>query len=154
MKKNLKKQRSQKYKLSKACQFFVSFIYFFCCCEIWALAPSSFGTPLRPHYSIFSPQIMQENLTLSSVKKTKVSMRKIRCLISRFFCIFLWIYLYSYCTIKTTILQIGQFFRCLMSSLAYTTPPSRTKTPFIYVVCVCSDISFSQGLFGSRGKSI
>ena len=30
-------------------------------CEIWVLTPSFFGTPLRSHYPIFSPQIMQEN---------------------------------------------------------------------------------------------
>ena len=38
-------------------------------CEIWVLTPSFFGTPLRSHYPIFSPQIKQENwLTHCSMK--------------------------------------------------------------------------------------
>ena len=43
------------------------------------------------------------------------------------------------------------FVRCLMSSLACTTPPPRPKMPFTYVVYVYSDISFSNGHLGSRG---
>ena len=38
-------------------------------CEIWVLTPSFFGTPLRSHYPIFSPQIKQENL------RTRCSMK-------------------------------------------------------------------------------
>ena len=30
-------------------------------CEIWVLTPSFFGTSVRSHYPIFSPQIKQEN---------------------------------------------------------------------------------------------
>ena len=38
-------------------------------CEIWVLTPSFFGTSLRSHYPIFSPQIKQENwLTYCSMK--------------------------------------------------------------------------------------
>ena len=38
-------------------------------CEIWVLTPSFFGTPLRSHYQIFSPQIKQDNwLTHCSMK--------------------------------------------------------------------------------------
>ena len=45
--------------------------------------------------------------------------------------------------------------RCLMSSLACTTPfPPRPKTPFTYVVYVNSDMSLSKGHLGSRGESI
>ena len=37
--------------------------------EIWVLTSSFFGTPLRSHCLIFSPQIMQENwLTYCSMK--------------------------------------------------------------------------------------
>ena len=44
------------------------------------------------------------------------------------------------------------FVRCLMSSLASTTPsPPRPKTPFTYVVYVYSDMSLSKGHLGSRG---
>ena len=44
------------------------------------------------------------------------------------------------------------FVRCLMSSLASTTPsPPRPKTPFTYVVYVNRDISLSKGHLGSRG---
>ena len=47
------------------------------------------------------------------------------------------------------------FVRCLMPSLAFTTPfPPRPKTPFIYVVYVYSDMSLSKGHLGSRGESI
>ena len=43
------------------------------------------------------------------------------------------------------------FVRCLMSSLASTTPfPPRPKTPFTYVVYVYSDMSLSKGHLGSR----
>ena len=46
------------------------------------------------------------------------------------------------------------FVRCLMSSLASTTPfPPRPKTPFTYVVYVYSDMSLSKGHLGSRGKA-
>ena len=45
--------------------------------------------------------------------------------------------------------------RCLMSSLASTTPfPPRPKTLFTYVVYVYSDMSLSKGHLGSRGESI
>ena len=38
-------------------------------CEIWVLTSSFFGTSLRSHYPIFSPQIKQENwLTYCSMK--------------------------------------------------------------------------------------
>ena len=38
-------------------------------CEIWVLTPSFFGTSLRSHYPIFSPQIKQENwLTYCSMR--------------------------------------------------------------------------------------
>ena len=41
-------------------------------CEIWVLNPSFFGTPLRSHYQIFSPQIKQENwFTYCSMKIQK-----------------------------------------------------------------------------------
>ena len=44
------------------------------------------------------------------------------------------------------------FVRCLMSSLASTTPfHPRPKTPFTYVVYVYSDMSLSKGHLGSRG---
>ena len=44
------------------------------------------------------------------------------------------------------------FVRCLMSSLASTTPPPpRPKTPFAYVVFVYSHLSLSKGDLGSRG---
>ena len=44
------------------------------------------------------------------------------------------------------------FVRCLMSSLASTTPfPPRPKTPFTYFVYVYSDMSLSKGHLGSRG---
>ena len=44
------------------------------------------------------------------------------------------------------------FVRCLMSSLASTTPfPPRPKMPFTYVVYVYSDKSLSKGHLGSRG---
>ena len=44
------------------------------------------------------------------------------------------------------------FVRCLMSSLASTTPfPPRPKTSFTYVVYVYSDMSLSKGHLGSRG---
>ena len=44
------------------------------------------------------------------------------------------------------------FVRCLMSSLASTTPfHLRPKTPFTYVVYVYSDMSLSKGHLGSRG---
>ena len=45
------------------------------------------------------------------------------------------------------------FVRCLMSSLASTTPfpPPRPKTPFTYVVYVYSDKSLSKGHLGSGG---
>ena len=43
------------------------------------------------------------------------------------------------------------FVRCLMSSLASTTPsPLRPKTPFTYVVYVYRDMSLSKGHLGSR----
>ena len=46
------------------------------------------------------------------------------------------------------------FVRCLMSSLASTTPsPPRPKTPFTYVVYVYSDMSLSKGYLGSRGEA-
>ena len=47
------------------------------------------------------------------------------------------------------------FDRCLMSSLASTTPspPPRPKTPFTYVVSVYSDMSLSNGHLGSRGEA-
>ena len=42
--------------------------------------------------------------------------------------------------------------RCLMASLASTTPfPPRPKTPFTYVVHVYRDMSLSKGNLGSRG---
>ena len=42
------------------------------------LTPSFFGTPLRSHYSIFSPQIMQENwLTYCSMKRQNYSRDKL-----------------------------------------------------------------------------
>ena len=44
------------------------------------------------------------------------------------------------------------FVRCLMSSLASTTPfPPRTKMPFTDVVYVYRDMSLSKGHLGSRG---
>ena len=43
-----------KHALSKAFKKMIIF------CEIWVLTPSFLGTPLRSHYQIFSPQIMQE----------------------------------------------------------------------------------------------
>ena len=44
------------------------------------------------------------------------------------------------------------FVRCLMSSLASTTPfPPRPKTPFTYVVYFYSEMSLSKGRLGSRG---
>ena len=47
------------------------------------------------------------------------------------------------------------FVTCLMSSFASTTrflpPPPRPKTPFTYVVYVCSDMSLSKGHLGSKG---
>ena len=44
------------------------------------------------------------------------------------------------------------FVRCLMSSLASTTPlPPRPKTPFTYVLYVYSDMSLFKGHLGSRG---
>ena len=49
------------HELSKAYQYLL----------IWALVPSFFGTPLRSHYSIFSPQIMQESGVLLCIK-TKI----------------------------------------------------------------------------------
>ena len=47
------------------------------------------------------------------------------------------------------------FVRCLVSSLASTTPPPppRPKAPFTYVVYVYSDMSLSKGHLGSRGKA-
>ena len=46
------------------------------------------------------------------------------------------------------------FVRCLMSSLASTTPPPpRPKTPFTYVVSVYSDMSLSKGHLGLGGAS-
>ena len=45
------------------------------------------------------------------------------------------------------------FVRCLMSSLASTTPfpPPRPKTPFTYVVYIYSNMPLSKGHLGSRG---
>ena len=44
------------------------------------------------------------------------------------------------------------FVRCLMSSLASTTPfLPRPKAPFTYIVYVYSDMSLSKGHLGSRG---
>ena len=66
-----------------------------------------------------------------------------------------YIFLYSWCTIKTTIWQSSLFFvRCLLSSLAFTTPsppPPRHKTLCTYVVYVYSDMALSKGHLGSRG---
>ena len=47
----------------------------------------------------------------------------------------------------------SSFVRCLMSSLASTTPSPhpRPKTPFTYVVYVYSDMSLSKGHLGSGG---
>ena len=46
------------------------------------------------------------------------------------------------------------FVRCLVSSLASTTPfPPRPQTPLTYVVYVYSDMSLSKGHLGSRGKA-
>ena len=47
------------------------------------------------------------------------------------------------------------FVRCLMSSLASTTPFSpRPKTPFTYVVYINSDMSLSKVNLGSRGGGV
>ena len=47
------------------------------------------------------------------------------------------------------------FVRCLMSSLASTTPfIPRPKTPFTYVVYVYSGMSLSKGHLGSRGGGV
>ena len=47
------------------------------------------------------------------------------------------------------------FVRCLMSSLASTTPfPPRPKTPFTYVVYLYSDMSLSKGILGLGGKHL
>ena len=44
------------------------------------------------------------------------------------------------------------FVRCLMTSLASTTPfPPRPKMPFTYVVYVYSGMPLSKGHHGSRG---
>ena len=48
------------------------------------------------------------------------------------------------------------FVRCLMPTLASTTPsppPPRPKTPFTYVVYVYNDMSLSVGNIGSRGEA-
>ena len=55
-------------------------------CEIWVLTPSFFGTSLRSHYPIFSPQIKQKKLAyILLFENTKLFMRQIRNLVFRLF---------------------------------------------------------------------
>ena len=75
------------------------------------------------------------------------------------------IYLYSWCTIKTTILQSGLFLSddwCLLSLIQPLPPPPpppppphthppRPKTPFTHVVYLNNDVQLSKGHLGSRG---
>ena len=74
--KNLKKQRYTKCIFSMHYRKHFKTIDSFC--EIWVLTLSFFGTPLRPHYSIFSPQIMQENWLTYCSMKNKIIYRQIR----------------------------------------------------------------------------
>ena len=63
----------------------IKFLDFFC--EIWVLTPSFFGMPLRSHYSICSPQIMQENWHIYySMKRRKYLCDKLGVQIFPTFC--------------------------------------------------------------------
>ena len=64
-----------------------------------------------------------------------------------------YIYLYSWCTIKTTILQSGLFLSddwCLLSLIQPLSLP-RPKTPFQHVVYLYNEVQLSKGHLGSRG---
>ena len=57
-------------------------------CEIWVLTHSFFRMPFRSHYSIFSPQSLQEYcLTYCSMKRQKIFTHQNRSLISRLVCV-------------------------------------------------------------------
>ena len=67
-----------------------------------------------------------------------------------------YIYLYSWCTIKTTILQSGLFLSDDWYILSLIQPlfPSRPKTPFTHVVYLYNDVQLSKGHLGSRGEHL
>ena len=84
MKKILKNKDIQNASLACIFESMSTFLILFC--GIRVLTPSVFGTPLRSHYRIFSPQIMQESwLYILVYEYTKLFVQQIRILISRFF---------------------------------------------------------------------
>ena len=64
-----------------------------------------------------------------------------------------YIFLYSGCTIKTTILQSGLLLSddwCLLPLIQPLSPP-RPKTPFTHIVYLYNDVQLSKGHLGYRG---